>query len=647
MLLCIALLAVLVVPFAAQAASGDLDASFSGDGRQVTDFGGDDSASDVALQEDGRIVVVGITDGATNRDFLVARYNTDGSLDTSFSDDGRQTTDFGDVDGATAVAIQSDGAIVVVGYTGDTFALARYNPDGSLDKSFSDDGKQTTAFEEPTVFQIGSRGEAVAIQQDGKIVAGGVSGNGFAVARYNLDGSLDSTFSGDGKQTTDFGGNDNQEGARGVALQSDGKIIALGGSGGLGSPQEHDQFSVARYNPDGSLDSTFSGDGKQTTDFSDFDFGYGQAVAVQPNGKIVGFGSVGSPGSFAFVRYNADGSLDGSFSGDGKQTADFGGHEISGDLVLQPDGKIVAVGEDDPGDFALARLNSDGSLDNSFSDDGKQTTDFGAIDGASGVALQSDGKIVAAGYTTDLTDGDVALARYGAPGDPPPPPPPPPPPSSDPCGVEGAAGYLYPAKLRVSRARVLRSDRRLDVYAPITSRADGPVKVTYQGDRRTKTFAAEVTAGDAALDRIRFKEPITAGQARLGTGIVTLNYQGDQDTRPEEVRLRAASQDAELAVEEISLLDGRLSARGSVTSRAKGIVRFSYSYLDAAGQPQIYPARATIQDDGDWKLEDDPVPPQLARCGGYLSILFTGYFERRIRGEMLAYQLDAGQTRRP
>jgi hypothetical protein len=173
--------------------------------------------------------------------------------------------------------------------------------------------------------------------------------------------------------------------------------------------------------------------------------------------------------------------------------------------------------------------------------------------------------------------------------------------------VPGAPGYLYPAKLRVSRSRVLRSDRCLDVYAPITSRARGEVEVTYQGDRRTKTFAAEVTAGDATLDRIRFKEPITAGQARLGTGIVTLNYQGDGDTRPEEVRLRAASQHADLAVEEISLLDGRLSARGSVTSRARGIVRLRYSYLDAAGQPQIYPARATIQQPDD--LHRGPEPP--------------------------------------
>jgi hypothetical protein len=113
------------------------------------------------------------------------------------------------------------------------------------------------------------------------------------------------------------------------------------------------------------------------------------------------------------------------------------------------------------------------------------------------------------------------------------------------------------------------------------------------------------------------------------------------------LRLRAASQRAELAVEEISLVGDRLSAQGSVTSRARGIVRLRFSYVDAAGQPQVHLARATIQDGGDWELAGGAVPPQLARCGGYLSILFTGYFERRIRGEMLAYELNAGQTRRP
>jgi hypothetical protein len=149
------------------------------------------------------------------------------------------------------------------------------------------------------------------------------------------------------------------------------------------------------------------------------------------------------------------------------------------------------------------------------------------------------------------------------------------------------------------------------------------------------------------LDEIRISKQITPGQANLGTGIVNLNYLGDADTRPEFVRLRAASQRAQLAVDEISLIGDRLSAAGSVTDKAKGIVRLRYSYLDPDGTPNVHLARAKIQDNGDWKLEGDQVPAQLARCGGYLSIQFTGYFPRRIRGEQLAYELNTGQTRRP
>ncbi len=209
-------------------------------------------------------------------------------------------------------------------------------------------------------------------------------------------------------------------------------------------------------------------------------------------------------------------------------------------------------------------------------------------------------------------------------------------------------GYLNPAKLRVSRARVLREDRELDVLAPITSRALGAdVEVLFQADGRNDTFDAEVTESGTELDHIRFKEPITRGQARLGTGIVNLPYQGDADTRPELVRLRAASQRAELDVDEISLIGDRLSGQGSVTARAEGVVRLRFSYVDPDGSPNVHLAQAEIQDDGDWELEDDQVPAQLAQCGGYLSIQFTGFFERRIRGEQLAYELNAGQTRTP
>jgi uncharacterized delta-60 repeat protein len=384
--------------------SGTLDPTFSGDGKQTTEFAGPDGAGAMAVQDDGKLVVV----GSAGSDFALARYNPDGSLDTTFSGDGRQTTELGARDGASGVAIQDDGKIVAVGrggFGGD-FALARYNPDGTLDTSFSGDGKQKTAF------KTNDGATAMALQADGKIVAVGFAGASgsssfdFAVARYNSNGSLDTTFSGDGKLTTDFGGGDK---ANGVALQGDGKIVAVGGS---------DAFALARYNPDGTLDTSFSGDGKQTTGGT---FGLANGVAIQGDGKIVAVGlASGVDFTFALARYNPNGSLDASFSADGKQTTTFGGYDEANGVVIQPNGKLVAVGKSStgpvngtfPDDFALARYNLNGSLDTTFSGDGKQTTDFGGTDQGVGVALTG-GKIVAvgSGLGTDLTN-DFALARY-------------------------------------------------------------------------------------------------------------------------------------------------------------------------------------------------------------------------------------------
>ena len=363
--------------------NGSLDPSFSGDGKQTTHFGfgSRGQANGVAVQGDGKIVAVGSAGG----DFALARYNPNGSLDTSFSGDGKQTTDFGAGDAARGVALQGDGKIVAAGFTdppgGTEFALARYNANGSLDPSFSGDGKQTTGFADSAL----ARGAAV--QGDGKIVAIGSAGGDFALARYNPNGTLDASFSGDGRQTTDFGG---QEGANAVALQGDGKIVAVGTDFGVGD------FALARYNPNGSLDASFSGDGKQTTDFGGAGDG-ANGVALQSDGKIVAVGGAASS-DFALARYNPNGSLDPSFSGDGKQTTAFGACcEGANGVALQSDGKIVAVGRAAGGDFGLARYNPNGSLDPSFSGDGKQTTDLGGLDQANGVAVQGDGKIVAVG----------------------------------------------------------------------------------------------------------------------------------------------------------------------------------------------------------------------------------------------------------
>jgi uncharacterized delta-60 repeat protein len=357
-----------------------------------------------------------------------------GSMDTSFGNSGNVTTDFGGgEDNARGIAIQPDGKLVTAGSAEDRsgpgwandFALARYNSDGSLDTSFGNGGKVTTAF-----FGDSDDASDVALQDDGKIVVAGSTFNNVdsswdvALARYNSDGSLDTSFGNGGKVVTDYSGGDDE--ARAVAIQQDGKIVAAGVNRqpppGENEPSNYD-FALARYNTDGSLDTSFDGDGKVTTDFAGWsDEAY--AVALHEDGKIVAAGSAwdGTTVDVALARYNSDGSLDASLDGDGKVFTDFdsGWWDVAYDVALHEDGKIIAVGTTYYGDFALARYNTDGSLDTSFDGDGKITTDFdsGLADYANAVAVQQDGKIVAAGYTWNDTTGmsDQALARYNSDG---------------------------------------------------------------------------------------------------------------------------------------------------------------------------------------------------------------------------------------
>ncbi len=427
-------MALLCAPIAV-AAPGDLDPTFSGDGKEVTDLGGEfNGAADSAIQPDGKIVVAGIWDdpSTTGREFALVRYNVDGTLDSGFSGDGVQTTDF-DSGGANGVVIQSDGKIVAVGGSNlnSDFSLARYNSDGSLDTTFSEDGRQTSDFGEL------ERATDIAVQPDGKLVVLGSRHNDtpgssdVIVARYNADGSLDTGFSGDGFEITDFGGN---EGAAELALQPDGRIVVVGSSelpleeGSPPEAQATELLILARYNPDGSLDTSFSGDGKVAIDEQDSISG--SSIALQPDGKIVVAGTA-NPRSenrdFGLVRFNADGSLDTNFGLGGRATADFDTNRDSASSVaVQSNGKIVAVGG--AGDplprpserrFALARFSPDGALDPSFSGDGKQIVEFAGDDqSASSVVIQSDGKIVASGtvqYEFDEgsgDEGDFAVARF-------------------------------------------------------------------------------------------------------------------------------------------------------------------------------------------------------------------------------------------
>ncbi len=390
------------------AADGDLDTSFGFwlNGKVIIGVGGnDDGAYSVAIQNDGKIVVAGYSDNGSNDDFALMRFNTDGTVDRTFGDNGSVITEVGgNDDEARSIAIQNDGKIVVAGYSGSygnyDFALVRYNPDGSLDGTFSG-GKVIT-----DLYGHSDQAYSVAIQNNGKIVVAGSSNYDFALVRYNPDGSLDGNFDWDGKVITDVGGSGDK--AYSVAIQNDGKIVAAGYSW-YGSNYD---FALARYNTDGTLDTTFSGDGKVITNVDGYD-DQARSIAIQNNGKIVVAGYSGSYGNedFALVRYNSNGIPDTSFSSDGKVITDMGGNwDIAYSVAIQNDGKIVAAGFSD--NFALARYSTDGTLDTTFSGDGKVITDLGGWDEAYGVAIQSDGKIVAAGKSSLGGNFDFALVRY-------------------------------------------------------------------------------------------------------------------------------------------------------------------------------------------------------------------------------------------
>lgn len=397
------------------ALDGDLDVTFGNGGKVTTIVGPpiQGGARGIAIQADGRIVVIGSAHvgSLSFSDFAVVRYNPDGTQDASFGNDGIVTTDISTYDDAFDVAIQPDGKIVVVGSAGGlSSATVRYNVDGTLDASFDGDGIVTTSG------SINTFAFDVAIQPDGKIVVVGMTRNAdedFLIIRYNADGTLDTTFDGDGIATTDVGAGDDQ--AHGIALQGDGKIVVAG----IAVRGSWYAFAVVRYLSDGSMDSAFNGDGKAFADLGNTD-DYARAVAIQPDGKIVIVGESDSNlpslhAEFGVARFGPDGELDTTFNGSGKVRTVLepnSGCEAN-DILVQDDGKLLALGRHHDNAtgrdrFAAVRYNADGSQDTSFGTGGFVTTTFGQTAVAYGGALQTDGKIVAGGPS----DGAFAVARY-------------------------------------------------------------------------------------------------------------------------------------------------------------------------------------------------------------------------------------------
>jgi uncharacterized delta-60 repeat protein len=422
---------------------GQLDPTFGSGGIVTTFIGTLAGAHTVLIQPDGKILAGGVA----NNQFELLRYTSSGSLDTSFGSGGEVSTTFSGGSDPWAMALYptagtaNDGKIVLAGTASGQFALARYNPNGTLDTSFGNQGIVTTAF------GSNDAAYAVLIQPDGKVIAAGGSTqpgasipNDFALARYNVNGTLDTSFGSGGKVLTSINGQPGfDEWINGIALQSNGDIVAAGFVG-YGNDETRQRLTVARYNSNGTLDSTFgpahtgiayTANGTGTTETGD----WAGAVVLQPDGKILAAGGFYNLKSginpshfeqFAVARFNQDGSLDSTFGNGGEATATISGapaayvNDEAYAVALQPNGKIVLAGghdtiSQDPTSIGLARFNPDGSLDTSFNSTGTVMTTMSTPTVAWGVTFQpADGKIVVASGAAqwDLASGVIGVLRY-------------------------------------------------------------------------------------------------------------------------------------------------------------------------------------------------------------------------------------------
>jgi uncharacterized delta-60 repeat protein len=396
--------------------AGSLDATFNA-GIVTTSIGAVIDAPSqqgvvLALQPDGKAILAGQSNDGGDFDFVLLRYNADGTLDDTFGNGGRVTTSVSSGDDlATAVALLPDGRIVVAGRTetggGDAdFAVVRYRADGTLDTSWDSDGLLTTSFGSNSW----DSASTLAIQSDGKLVVAGKSTNGststFAIARYLASGILDATFDNDGKLTSTVG-----EGVDGLVLLAAGKLVAAGTTAGASA------VVLARYDVAGKPDLGFDTDGVVVTPVDAVEVS-GLEVANDGRLFVVGSANNGLNRDMLALRYSSNGAPDSSFDGDGRVDISFGaGNWDYGEaLTVQPDGRLILVGSTDGlggESFAVARLNDNGSRDVSFGGGGLLRTHAGiAYSYASTVKLMGDGRIVAAGGANRGRFDDVALVRY-------------------------------------------------------------------------------------------------------------------------------------------------------------------------------------------------------------------------------------------
>ncbi|HQU41649.1 MAG TPA: hypothetical protein PK867_02510 [Pirellulales bacterium] len=412
-----------------------------------------DQATSVAVDSSGRILVAGNASDTPRygQQFAVARLNADGSVDSSFGGDGAATVSYGtgldEYDSPSSVALDSAGHIVLAGTaangTGSSFAVARFNSDGTLDTTFNNTGKAVLQqFGDSSGEWQDDYGSSLAIDASDDIVVAGTAegsfsdgyGQRFAVARLTASGALDSGFGTNGKAIVTFtSGVPEYDWAAGVALDSSGHIVVAGTVNGSAYADEI-RFAVARLNSDGSLDTSFAGAGKTTISFAGgYNYYNAAGVALDSNGHIVLAGTLSSEYGFSsnaigVVRLNTGGSLDGTWGSGGLVTTsvvDLSGDSASNMTITQPDGKIVVVGTSaapiGPTRLAVTRYNPDGTLDSTFGQGGKAVFDYSSgvfLSGASTVALDSQGRILIAGDTFAGHGSHFAVVRLNADGSP-------------------------------------------------------------------------------------------------------------------------------------------------------------------------------------------------------------------------------------
>lgn len=408
------LLCVLLVGFSEAYSQPELDISFGGTGTVATDIAdGTDVANAVLIQPDKKIVSVGTTNlQFSPQYFALSRHNPDGTIDTAFGTNGRVTLDLDPSapnEGAYAAALQPDGKIVAAGYANFTnptignFAIARYNTDGTLDQTFGSGGWVLTSLNH-RITEI----RGVAIAPDGKIVAAGFYFNGTnfqtLIASYSAGGVLEWT-------KTDIHGSASGvfNAAASIALQPDGKILT---GGSFFTNEDGSDVSLVRYNPDGSYDTSFGVAGRIVVpSFSTEEFI--NAISIMPDGRIIAAG--GSGPDFLLMRFLANGDPDMSFGKGGRTSVATNGESQAKGIYLRPNGKILLGGSNFVSEQGLVAVsfNADGSLDTSFSGDGVLIFTFdGYIGvGANAMAVDHLGRPILAGSASTR----FALARLYTP----------------------------------------------------------------------------------------------------------------------------------------------------------------------------------------------------------------------------------------